>query len=173
VESFVVLEALENCETLEHFKTGWLEYTGSDGIALKHALIDEVAGMSRLMHQQGINHRDFYLNHFLINRDIIRNWQPGDSIPLHLIDLHRLQQRPTVPRRWLVKDLGSLVFSALDVGLTSADCARYLRVYLGSDWSASLRKNHKLWQAIIKRACKLYQRFHNKAPKLPKLLQIR
>jgi heptose I phosphotransferase len=171
VESFVVLEALEDCETLEHFKVGWLDYNGSNWIALKHALIREVATMGRLMHQQGINHRDFYINHFLINRDLIRHWQPGDKLPLHLIDLHRVQQRPTVPRRWLIKDLAALLFSAMDVGLTSADCARYLRSYLGAEWVSSLRQNHPLWRAIVKRAAKLYLGFHGKAPELPKLLQ--
>jgi heptose I phosphotransferase len=172
IESFVVLEALEDCETLEHFKPGWLNYSGPDWIHLKRALIDEVAEMGRTMHQQGINHRDFYLNHFLINRDIIRNWTPGDNIPLHLIDLHRVQQRPTVPRRWLVKDLGSLIFSALDVGLTSTDCARFLRQYLSSDWKKSVRKNHALWRYTLKRAVKLYKRFHGKAPVLPRILQL-
>lgn len=173
VESFVVLEALEDCETLEHFKEGWMDYTGRNWITLKRALIDEVATMGRTMHGQGINHRDFYLNHFLINRDIIRAWKPGDSIPLHLIDLHRVQQRPTVPRRWLVKDLGSLIFSALDVGLTSADCARFLRVYLGADWKTQVRNDSQLWQQILQRALGLYQGFHGKAPELPRLLQFK
>lgn len=172
IESFVVLDALEDCETLEHFKDGWMDYTGSRWVTLKRALIDEVARMGHTMHGQGINHRDFYINHFLINRDLIRNWRPSQSIPLNLIDLHRVQHRPYVPTRWLIKDLASLLFSALDVGLTSADTGRYLRVYLGSDWKASLRENHKLWQATITRACKLYQSFHGKAPTLPKLLQL-
>lgn len=172
IESFVVLDALEDCETLEHLKDGWMDTTGARFVAIKRALINEVASMGRTMHGQGINHRDFYINHFLINRDLIRNWQPGEHIPLNLIDLHRVQHRPSVPHRWLIKDLASLLFSALDAGLTSADYARYLRIYLGSDWKASLRTSTKLWQAILKRACKLYQGFHGKAPELPDILQL-
>ncbi|MDQ8195157.1 lipopolysaccharide core heptose(I) kinase RfaP [Coraliomargarita sp. SDUM461004] len=172
VESFVVLEALEDCETLEHFKPGWLDFQDLNWIHLKRALIDEVAAMGHSMHAQGINHRDFYLNHFLINRASIRNWTVGKSIPLHLIDLHRVQQRLEVPRRWLIKDLGSLIFSALDVGLTSCDCARFLRQYLGADWKNSVRNNQALWQAILKRAIKLYKRFHGKAPVLPSILKL-
>jgi heptose I phosphotransferase len=171
IESFVVLDALEDCETLEHFKDGWMGYTGARYVAIKRELIKEVASIGRTMHGQGINHRDFYINHFLINRDLIRNWQPGQSIPLNLIDLHRVQQRPSVPTRWLLKDLASLIFSALDVGLTSADCARYLKVYLGSEWKTILRKDAKFWQQTMQRACKLYQGFHGKAPVLPKLLK--
>ncbi len=171
VESFVVLEALEDCETLEYFKDGWMGYTGSRWVTLKRALIDEVAQISHTMHGQGINHRDFYINHFLINRDLIRDWQPAQPIPLNLIDLHRVQHRPQVPQRWLLKDLASLLFSAMDVGLTSADYARYLRIYLGTEWKTSLRQNQKLWNAIVKRAIILYQGFHGKAPKLPSLLR--
>jgi heptose I phosphotransferase len=171
VESFVALEALEDCETLEQFKDGWMAYSGPRWVSLKRALLDEVAHMGRVMHRQGINHRDFYLNHFLINRDIILNWQPGEELPLYLIDLHRVQQRPSVPHRWLVKDLGSLIFSALDVGLSSTDCARFLRIYLGPNWKAQVRHFPKLWQQTLKRAIKLYQGFHNKAPKLPNLLR--
>jgi heptose I phosphotransferase len=173
IESFVVLDALENCETLEHFKDGWMNFTGSRWVSLKRALIEELASIGQTMHAQGINHRDFYINHFLINRDLIRDWQPGQAIPLNLIDLHRVQHRSQVPHRWLVKDLASLLFSALDVGLTSADCGRYLRTYLGSDWKASLGDNTKLWQASIKRACKLYLGFHGQSPELPAILRIR
>ena len=172
IESFVVLDALEDCETLEHFKHGWMGFTASRWVALKRALIDEVAHMGQTMHGQGINHRDFYINHFLINRDLIRNWQPGQAIPLNLIDLHRVQHHSRVPTRWLIKDLAALLFSALDAGLTSADYIRYLKVYSGADWKHSLQANHKLWQAILKRACKLYQRFHGKAPELPRILNI-
>jgi heptose I phosphotransferase len=172
VESFVVLEALEDCETLEHFKDDWMDYSGPRWVTLKRALIDEVAQMGRTMHQQGINHRDFYLNHFLINRDIIRNWHPGEELPLHLIDLHRVQQRSSVPQRWLVKDLGSLIFSALDVGLSSTDCIRFLQIYLGPNWKDQICQAPKLWSQILKRAIKLYTRFHGKAPVLPKLLRL-
>jgi heptose I phosphotransferase len=173
IESFVVLDALENCETLEHFKDGWMNFTGSRWVALKRALIEEVASIGQTMHAQGINHRDFYINHFLINRDLMRDWQPGEALPLYLIDLHRVQHRSQVPHRWLVKDLAALLFSALDVGLTSSDYGRYLRIYLGLDWKTSLGENTKLWQAIIKSACKLYQGFHGKLPKLPAILKIR
>jgi heptose I phosphotransferase len=173
VESFVILEALEDCETLEHFKDRWMDYSGPRWVSLKRALIDEVAQMGRVMHGQGINHRDFYLNHFLINRNLIRSWQPGQALPLNLIDLHRVQQRSQVPYRWLLKDLASLLFSALDVGLTSADCGRYLRIYLGPGWKAWTRDNTKLWHATIKRACKLYKGFHGQSPWLPAILRVR
>ncbi|HAV11932.1 MAG TPA: lipopolysaccharide core heptose(I) kinase RfaP [Opitutae bacterium] len=170
IESFVVLEALEDCDTLEHFKEGWHDYTGVNWVRLKRDLITEVATISRKMHAKGINHRDFYLNHFLLNRKHIKNWSPRTEIQLNLIDLHRVQQRSSVPRRWLIKDLGSLIFSALDVGLTSSDAARFLKIYLGPNWKQLLCNDLSLWQSIMKRAVKLYVGFHGTRPKLPKLL---
>lgn len=173
IESFVVLGALEDHETLEHFRRGWLDFEGKRWVDLKQSLIDEVAKMSQIMHRCGINHRDLYINHFLISRDYLRSWSRGNPLPLYLIDLHRVQKRAEVPRRWLVKDLASLLFSALDVGLTSADCGRYLRIYLGPDWKASIGEDKKIWHATIKRACNLYQDFHGKSPELPAVLRVR
>ncbi|MGB0257771.1 MAG: lipopolysaccharide core heptose(I) kinase RfaP [Coraliomargarita sp.] len=171
VESFVALEALEDCETLEYFKEGWLDVRGNRWVTLKQALINEVGTMTGRMHRSGINHRDCYLCHFLINRTVIQNWQPGCELPLTLIDLHRVQQRSEVPTRWQVKDLRSLIFSAMDVGLTSADCGRFLKAYLGSDWKAQLRNNSGFWKQVIKRALNMYNSWHKRTPTLPKLLK--
>lgn len=171
VESFVVLEALEDRETLEHFKPDWMEIHGRTWVALKQALTNQIAGMVRRMHGAGINHRDLYINHFLVAREAIHRWQPGDPVQLHLIDLHRAQQRSAVPKRWLVKDLGSLLFSALDAGLTSADCARFLRVYLGRQWRDEIGRNPRLWRAVCRRAVALYRDYHKKPPRLPRLLR--
>ncbi|MFP4069903.1 MAG: lipopolysaccharide core heptose(I) kinase RfaP [Opitutales bacterium] len=172
VESFVVLEALPDRETLEHFKPGWLGLEGTRWVACKRALIDEVARMTSAMHAAGINHRDLYINHFLVERSRIRDWQPGQPIRLHLIDLHRAQMRKAVPRRWLVKDLGSLVFSALDCGLTSADCARFLRTYLGPGWKTELRRQPSLWRAAMRRALRMYRSYHGRPPELPGIARL-
>lgn len=171
MESFVVLEALEVHETLEHFKPGWLGLTGSRWVALKRALIAEVSRMCRTMHACGINHRDLYINHFLISRDYLRSWASGKPLPLYLIDLHRVQQRPTVPRRWLMKDLSSLLFSALDIGLSSTDCVRFLSAYLGADWRKQLSEDREFWRKILKRAVHLYTGYHGQGPRLPKLIR--
>lgn len=173
VESFVVLEALEDCETLEHFKEGWLDFEGLRWVQLKRSLISEVASMCHTMHGCGINHRDLYINHFLVNRDQIKAWNPDNLPPLHLIDLHRVQKRSRIPNRWLQKDLSALLFSALDAGLTSTDYIRFLRIYLGTEWKADLLGREKLWQQIVRRAISLYVGFHGKAPTLPKLLSQR
>ncbi len=171
VESFVALEALEDCETLEYFKEGWLNINGPQWVSLKHALITEVGLMTGKMHRSGINHRDCYLCHYLVNREHIQAWQAGAQIEVSLIDLHRVQQRPQVPTRWLVKDLRSLIFSALDVGLTSADCGRFLKAYLGDDWKQQIRTQPRLWAQITTKAHKMYTSWHKRPPKLPQILR--
>lgn len=171
IESFVVLEALEDRETLEHFKPGWMEVLGHRWVTMKRTLTAQIAEMVHRMHGAGINHRDLYINHFLIAREAIQRWQPGEPIQLYLIDLHRAQQRDTVPSRWLIKDLGSLLFSALDAGLTSADCAHFLRIYLGTEWRSDVRRNRQFWKAVCQRSVTLYRDFHKKPPELPRLLR--
>lgn len=172
IESFVALEALENCETLEHFKEGWLGVSGRLWIEMKRGLLREVAETCRKMHAAGVNHRDLYINHFLINRDVIDKWQPGNPLPLYLIDLHRVQRRAEVPDRWLIKDLSALLFSAMDTGLQSTDYARFLSLYLGPDWKDKLRERRKLWQQIRNKAKRLYKDFHQQEPNLPNFLKL-
>ena len=115
----------------------------------KRALIAEVAALARRMHAGGINHRDFYLCHFL------RSYTDGR---LYLIDLHRAQLRRRVPRRWLVKDIGGLYFSAMDIGLTRRDLFRFVRDYSGLPLRDALRDD--FWRDVQARADKLYRSFH-------------
>uniref|UniRef100_UPI003AF9562D lipopolysaccharide kinase InaA family protein n=1 Tax=Thiolapillus sp. TaxID=2017437 RepID=UPI003AF9562D len=173
--------------------------------AEKQRLIARVAAMTRRLHQNGINHRDLYICHFLLRqpwdgqaclrprdrfwdipvpkidsafdnlfvpqpswspsttqqlRKLVaapylppNDWTPRseayfvfplaqgtpgkqcglaatgvyqpslrspwlaaaeETLHLHLIDLHRVQLRRRVPRRWRVKDVGSLYFSAME-----------------------------------------------------------
>jgi hypothetical protein len=68
-QSFVITEALEETASLEDFCGAWEQdppVTGA-GIRLKRELIKRIAGVSRLMHSNGINHRDYYICHFLLD----------------------------------------------------------------------------------------------------------
>jgi heptose I phosphotransferase len=75
--------------------------------------------------------------------------------------------RGQVPTRWLVKDLASLYFSAVDIGLTKRDIVRFLRHYLGPQVSRQLNAAPDFWRKVINRTDKLYQRDFNKQPYLP------
>jgi heptose I phosphotransferase len=134
--------------------------------AFRRRLIRGVARIARGLHANGINHRDFYLCHFLLNAT------PGNpsiewEIPRpYLIDLHRAQKRMRTPRRWIVKDLGGLLFSAMDVDLTRRDLALFIRCYSGRPTRAELTGNSSLWLAVFRRAESLYCKIHQRPPRL-------
>ena len=114
--------------------------------------------MSRSMHEAGLNHRDFYLCHFLMDKEV--KSQPV----LHLIDLHRAQIRNTVPSRWLEKDLGGLLFSAFEKNLTRRDLLRFIKVYRKGRLRESLKAEAAFWQRVVARAKKLYLQDHDELP---------
>ncbi|NWK56824.1 lipopolysaccharide core heptose(I) kinase RfaP [Verrucomicrobiaceae bacterium N1E253] len=167
VQSFVVMQALDERIELEDF---FKEMGGTGGprrLALKRMLLRKVADSARRMHAAGMNHRDFYLCHFHIQNRDWSHWRPGDEVRLPLLDLHRAQIRSKVPRRWLVKDLGALLFSAVDCGFTDRDMAAFLKIYIGPNWKDQLRSNAGLWRSVLIRAGKFYQRHRGKAMVLP------
>jgi heptose I phosphotransferase len=166
LESFVVLHALEGMISLEDLTRGWRGVRGRTRVLLKRALLQRIAQIARRMHGAGLNHRDFYLCHFLVRDRDWTKWTPVDPVELTLIDLHRVQQRPRVPERWLVKDLGGLLFSALDAGLTQRDLLRFISTYRQEPWREVLTREEKFWRKVWKNAMRLYRPFHHREPPL-------
>lgn len=162
--SFLVTEAIEPAVDLDVLTRDWRERPPSP--AFKHALIAEVASIARRMHAGGINHRDFYLCHFLLRQ------APGpapDMPRLALIDLHRAQLRASTPRRWRDKDLAALYFSALDIGLTRRDRLRFLRAYFPAPLRDTLRREARLLEHLEREAARLKRRFERKFAHRPAL----
>ena len=166
LESFVVMDALENMISLEHFTQDWRGTKGRQWIALKRALLVNVARIAREMHRAGMNHRDFYLCHFLVRDREWPRWAPNEPVLLVLIDLHRMQMRRRVPKRWLVKDLGGLLFSAFDAGLTRRDLLRFIEAYRLRPWREVLKQEDDFWSKVWNNAMRLYRRFHHREPPL-------
>jgi hypothetical protein len=165
-ESFVITEALEDTCSLEDFCGAWESTPPTTGreIRLKRELIRRVARISRLMHGSGMNHRDFYLCHFLLDRpgDVLR--QPPDALHLHLIDLHRVQLRRQTPARWLVKDIAGLYFSAMRIGLTRRDLFRFMTAYRNKSLRVTLAEDAGFWARCRKRAHALYHSCYHEPP---------
>ncbi len=150
--SFVITEELAGCISLEDYCRDWPRQPPP--FARKRALIERVAGMTRRLHGHGLNHRDLYICHFLLQQP----WDGRDaSLHLHLIDLHRVQMRRQTPRRWVVKDVGSLHFSSMEIGLTRRDRLRFLRCYFGRPLRQLLRDEAALLRAVQQRADALYR----------------
>jgi heptose I phosphotransferase len=157
--SFVITRDLSNTISLEDLCKDWPENPPSD--AMRVALVERVAVMARRLHGAGMNHRDFYLCHFLLNKNWLKDPQQH-PLNLHLIDLHRVQFRDKVPFRWQVKDLGGLLFSAMDIGLTDRDRQLFVEAYTGLDQAQTCKKDARLWRAVQQNADKLYAKVQRK-----------
>ncbi|MCL2345509.1 MAG: lipopolysaccharide core heptose(I) kinase RfaP [Desulfobulbus sp.] len=155
--SFIITEDLAPTVSLEDFCRNWPQQPPST--ALKRALIARVADMAGRMHRAGINHRDFYICHFLLYLDPAPT---PTAIRLHLIDLHRAQCRPATPRRWRDKDLASLYFSALQIGLTRRDFLRFLRAYFLRPLRDTLRDEAPLFPYLEHEGQRLLERYQRK-----------
>lgn len=153
--SFIVTEELAPTVSLEDFCRDWPQHPPTP--ALKHALIRRVAEMARRMHGGGVNHRDFYICHFLLHLPV-----DASAPRLSLIDLHRAQVREKTPRRWRDKDLASLYFSALDIGLTKRDRLRFLKTYFAHPLRSLLRDESALLRHLESESARLMARYQRK-----------
>jgi len=147
--SFIVTREIPARQTLDDLARAWGE-RGRCEVAVKRRLIVQVAELTRRMHDAGVNHRDLYLVHLLLTGD------PGSPGSLHLIDLHRAQIRRRVPRRWRVKDLGSLLFSARVAPLTRTDRLRFVAAYRRAPLRRVLAAEAGLWRAVERRGERLW-----------------
>jgi heptose I phosphotransferase len=162
--SFLVTNELTNVQSLEDICRDWP--VKPPPTKFKLALINRVASIAKKMHDNGMNHRDFYICHFLL--DIAGGAAEYENrIPkLFLVDLHRAQIRPQLPFRWRVKDIGGLYFSALDIGITRNDIYRFIRIYTGKSIRETFKQDKRFWKAVRKRAIKTYRRDFSKSPVL-------
>lgn len=151
--SFLVTDDLADTMNLEYLGEKWKKTPPK--FEDKMRLIRKIALIAKKMHENGMNHRDFYLCHFLLDQSFEQTNTIKDNTQLFLIDLHRAQIRKKVPQRWLVKDVGSLWFSALDVDLTQRDLFRFMKEYSGLSLRDTLTKKYDFWLKVQQRAFKL------------------
>ncbi len=93
---------------------------GNASVGALRTWSQELAGITRRMHDTGLHHQDFYLNHVLASRT---------DGSLRVIDLGRVRKRPHLSLRWIIKDLGQLNYSARTLPCRTR--LRFLRQYLG------------------------------------------
>ncbi len=152
-QSFVITDELTDTMSLESVGQQWRK--SSPAFSTKINLINKLARISRIMHNRGMNHRDYYLCHFLLDKSFATTNTIEHDTQLFLIDLHRAQIRQKVPQRWLIKDIGSLYFSASDVALTQRDIFRFMKEYSGLSLRHLLAKDRMFWHKVQQRAAKL------------------
>lgn len=159
-QSFIVTRELTDVIQLDHF----FEQHSVD-VKTKRRIIKCVAVIARELHRSGINHRDFYLCHFMMKKQPVLGIDAAPEI--YLVDLHRAQLRAQVPVRWLVKDLGGLLFSTFNMAFTRRDYLRFMRHYFAQDLRSSLLERKNLLDKITARARSTYRRDFGHDPKLP------
>jgi len=143
-QSFILTRELPSHITLEKLIEKPLSFIE------KQLYIQTVAQTARLMHENGVNHRDFYLCHLL--------WDYNEKL-LYVIDLHRAGVREKTPVRWIIKDLAGLYFSSVDAKLTKRDLLRFVKIYTGKKL---IDMDSQFWQKVKLRGEQLYRRHAKK-----------
>ncbi len=178
-DSFIITDDIQNCISLEDFCRNWKEVKPL--FSVKLSLLEKVAWVSRQLHANGVNHRDYYICHFLLDAKSISeelsiidpqhstsNAQPLRpktlSPKLYLIDLHRAQIRKKTPHRWVIKDVAGIWFSSMDIGLTKKDVFRFIKIYSKSSLRHELTKNLSFWKEVNSKALALYKKDFKRTP---------
>ncbi|RLQ22129.1 lipopolysaccharide core heptose(I) kinase RfaP [Seongchinamella sediminis] len=161
VQSLIVTEDLVGTVSLEDYCADWARRPPAFAVRLR--LLRKLADSAGRMHRAGINHRDFYLCHFHLDQSTLSQPSPRCCV----IDLHRAQIRRRTPRRWQVKDLAGLYFSAMDCGLQRRDLLRFMARYTEGGLRVALGRDRALWQDVERRARRLYRREHDRLPPEP------
>ena len=162
--SFLITEALENTISLEDFCRDWRRRPPAP--ALKRALIAAVAGIARRLHRRGLNHRDFYLCHLLLQRNADGRLPAAEAPRLYLIDLHRVRRRRRLPRRWRIKDIAGIYFSSFRAGLTRTDRCRFIQQYTGKPWREALQGDADFWRRVARKRDEDLRTFARHHPEL-------
>lgn len=162
-KSFLVTHDLSPAQSLETICQTWPQTPPP--LQFKWQIIAELARIARVMHENGIFHRDFYLCHFLLP-DACSPGATGqqEKLRLHVIDLHRTLIRPWAFRwtRWQVKDLAALYFSSLACGFTRHDYFRFIRHYTGMSLRQAFDQQRQFWRKVDLRAMAFEQREYRK-----------
>jgi heptose I phosphotransferase len=159
-ESFLITDEIAPAISLEQFCASWREQRPPP--AYKRQLIAAVAAISRLLHENGVCHRDFYLCHFLLSTNADHQVDYQESPELRVIDLHRVLIRRRLARRWVIKDLAGLYYSAMDCGLTRTDLAYFMKCYTGLPWREAWTWHQHDWEQAELKAQRIARRDQHK-----------
>jgi heptose I phosphotransferase len=170
MKSFIITDALQHTEDLE----SWLPTLTENHehhvvLLLKWSVIRQVARISRKLHTNGINHRDFYLCHLRIDLNSVA--RETDQPQIYVMDLHRVAIRRQTPSRWVIKDIAGLLYSALHaprkINLTRNDFLRFVSMYDDLCWRQSLIENRYFWKKVLQRVIRTHRKGFSSGLALP------
>ena len=73
-ESFLITSELTNQDSVENLCKTWR--STPPNFSYRNKIIQQIAHITRTMHQNGMNHRDLYLCHFLLNHKTKKTTRP-------------------------------------------------------------------------------------------------
>ena len=155
--SFLITEELPGIVSLEKIAEGAGPTLTDD---LKRRLIRRMAQIAAKMHRNGVNHRDLYICHFVLQTDSAAAPWPA----VYVIDLHRMQCRRRTPRRWIVKDLAAIYFSSMDLPPATRDLLRFVKHYSDRPLRQTLAEDKAFWRQVVRRAEASYRKEWGRAP---------
>ena len=139
--SFIIIEKIPNAESLERKLPDCFKGSGTvEKLKLQRVFISELAAFIRKFHETDYRHRDLYFSHVFYS----------DSGDFYLIDLSRAF-RPTVRRkRFQIKDIAQLYYSAPGKYFSRTDRLRFYMNYIGRN---KLAKKDKVFiRNVIRKA---------------------
>jgi heptose I phosphotransferase len=163
--SFLLTEDLGDIISLEDFSHEWMH--NPPPLELKRKLLATVADMARTLHDNGLQHRDFYLGHFCLDKPMLQNGQ----ISIYLIDLHRTTISPQLSASARMKDMAALYSSSMGRGLNNRDYLRFLRRYRNRTLREIFADEGGLWRQVAKRADALHAKYQQRFAGLPKAIR--
>lgn len=159
-QSFLITDELADTVSLETLCAEWPQHRPA--FSFKRRLIEQVAQISRRLHENGVCHRDFYLCHFLLQCQPGAGPDPHTQPHLSVIDLHRAMIHNRLGRRWIEKDIAGLYYSSLDIGLTQTDYLRFVRCYTGQPLREALITHAGFLRRVQAKADGIWQRVRRK-----------
>ena len=156
--SFLITEELPGIESFEKIADG--EAGPTLDTDLKRRLIREMAKIASCMHRNGVNHRDLYICHFVLQTDSAAAARPE----VYVIDLHRVQCRAKTPMRWIIKDLAAIYFSSMDLPPTQRDLLRFIKYYTNRPLRRTLEADYAFWGKVNRRAEASYRKEWKREP---------
>lgn len=130
LQSFLAVEELADMVPLHEAVPAAARVLPADAFRRwKRGLVAEMAKLVRSLHGRRSFHKDLYLCHFYVPATAVDCPDPDWAGRVHLIDLHRLGRHTWTWRRWQVKDLAQLLYSAEIPGVDARDRLRFWRAY--------------------------------------------
>ncbi len=118
--SFIITEKIPEAESLERqLPPSFHTQATPENIRARRRFIKELAAFVRKFHDTGYRHRDLYLSHIF----------HGNSGAFYLIDLARTFRPLLLKKRYRIKDIAQLYYSAPSAQISRTDRLRFYLAY--------------------------------------------